>query len=174
MERLLLIIHKILGSKPLVVNRALALVDSSRLPASQVLDSSHLVTSSRILPGKHLVTSTISVARTLAGRTLAITRALALTDSSRLAINPALASLAASRIHKILLSNSSLAVRVNLPSLLHNRFILGHSKTSSPGKRKLLTSAGKEVTCPLGRLPNTIKVNHSLVKIRLLFPIMGS
>src|SRR5947207_363682 len=123
MGRLLLVINKILGSKLLALNRALALVDSSRLitstalvdssrlPASQVLGSSHLP-SSRILPGKHLVTNTISVVRTLVGR------ALPLVDSKHLAINPALVSLVASSLSRVFLSNSNLAVRVNLPSLL--------------------------------------------------------
>src|SRR2546423_12921894 len=108
MGRLLLIISKILGSKHLVVNRVLALLDSSRLPTSralagskhmqvsQDLDSSRLLTS-RILRSKHLVTSTTSAVRTLAG-------------SSRLTVNPALVSLVASRIHRVLLSNSSLVV----------------------------------------------------------------
>src|SRR2546425_13275394 len=144
MGRLLLIISKILGSKHLVVNRVLALVDSSHLitsraladskhmPVSQVLDSSHLITSraladskhmpvsqvldssrlptSRILRSKHLVTSRTSAARTLAGRSLV------LADSSSLTVNPALVSLMASRIHRVLLSNSSLVVRASLSS----------------------------------------------------------
>src|SRR2546425_589875 len=183
MGRLLLVINKILGSKLLALNRALALVDSSRLltstalvdssrlPASQVLGSSHLP-SSRILPGKHLVTSTTSVGRTLVSRPLVTSRASPLVDSKHLAINPALVSLVASSLSRVFLSNSNLAVRVNLPSLLHIRLILGQCKTSSSGK--LLTSPGKEVICPPGRVPNTIKINHSLVKIRLLFPIIGS
>src|SRR6266702_3616306 len=100
MGRLLLIISKILGSKHLVVNRVLALVDSSRLITS------------RILRSKHLVTSTTSAVRTLAGR------ALVLADSSHLTVNPALVSLVASRIHRVLLSNSSLVVRASLSSLL--------------------------------------------------------
>src|SRR6266702_1027592 len=107
MGRLLLIISKILGSKHLVVNRVLALVDSSHLitsraladskhmQVSQDLDSSRLLTS-RILRSKHLVTSTTSAVRTLAGR------ALVLADSSRLTVNPALVSLVASRIHRVL------------------------------------------------------------------------
>src|SRR6266567_2255021 len=202
MGRLLLIINKILGSKHLVVNRVLALVDSSHLitsraladskhmRVSQVLDSSHLITSraladskhmrvsqvldssrlptSRILRSKHLVTSTTSAARTLADRSLV------LADSSRLTVNPALVSLVASRIHRILLSNSSLVVRASLSSLLHKGLILVRCKTNSPGKRKLLTSSGKEVTCLPVRVRNKIKVNHSLVKIKRLFPIIGS
>src|SRR6266699_2013001 len=119
MGRLLLVINKILGSKLLALNRALALVDSSRLltstalvdssrlltstalvdssrlPASQVLGSSHLP-SSRILPGKHLVTSTTSVGRTLVSRPLVTSRASPLVDSKHLAINPALVRLVAS------------------------------------------------------------------------------
>src|SRR6266568_4592378 len=177
MGRLLLIINKILGSKHLVVNRVLALVDSSHLitsraladnkhmRVSQVLDSSRLPTS-RILRSKHLVTSTTSAARTLADRSLV------LADSSRLTVNPALVSLVASRIHRVLLSNSSLVVRASLSSLLHKGLILVRCNTSSPGK--LLTSSGKEVTCPPGRVRNKIKVNHSLVKIKRLFPIIGS
>src|SRR2546421_516538 len=133
MGRLLLIINKILGSKHLVVNIVLALVDSS-----------------------HLITS----------------RALA--DSKHLTVNPALVSLVASRIHRVLLSNSSLVVRASLSSLPHRGLILVRCKTSSPGKRKLLTSSGKEVTCLPGRVRNKIKVNHSLVKIKRLFPIIGS
>src|SRR5256714_791873 len=225
MGRLLLIISKILGSKHLVVNRVLALVDSSRLitsralagskhmQVSQDLDSSRLITSraladskhmqvsqdldssrlptsralagskhmqvsqdlgssrlltSRILRSKHLVTSTTSAVRTLAGR------ALVLADSSRLTVNPALVSLVASRIHRVLLSNSSLVVRASLSSLLHKDLVLARCKTSSPGKGKLLTSSGKEVTAPPGRVRNKIKVNHSLVKIKRLFPIIGS
>src|SRR6266516_2624391 len=171
MGRLLLIINKILGSKHLAVNRALALVDSRhlitskalldsrRLLVSQIGGSSHLPPS-RILLGRPLVTSTTSVARPLATN-----RALA--DNSRLTVKPALVSLVASRIHRVLLSNSSLAVQANLSSLLHNRLILGHCETSSPGKHQLLTSTGPEA-------PNKIKVNHSLVKIRLLFRILGS
>src|SRR6266702_2741347 len=165
MGRLLLIISKILGSKHLVVNRVLALVGSSRLitsraladskhmPVSQVLGSSRLPTS-RILRSKHLVTSTTSAVRTLAGR------ALVLADSSRLTVNPAL------------VSNSSLVVRASLSTLLHKGLILVRCKTSSPGK--LLTSSGKEVTCPPGRVRNEIKVNRSLGKIKRLFPIIGS
>src|SRR6266566_6679003 len=156
MGRLLLIINKILGSKHLVVNRVSQVLDSSRLPTS------------RILRSKHLVTSTTSAARTLADRSLV------LADSSRLTVNPALVSLVASRIHRVLLSNSSLVVRASLSSLLHKGLILVRCKTSSPGKRKLLTSGGKEVTCPQGRVRNKIKVNHSLVKIKRLFPIIGS
>src|SRR6266699_1509818 len=191
MGRLLLIINKILGSKHLVVNRVLALVDSSHLitsrasadskhmRVSQVLDSSRLITSRALADNKHmrvsqvldssrLPTSTTSAARTLADRSLV------LADSSRLMVNPALVSLVASRIHRVLLSNSSLVVRASLSSLLHKGLILVRCKTSSPGKRKLLTSSGKEVTCPLGRVRNKIKVNHSLVKIKRLFPIIGS
>src|SRR6266581_1512323 len=144
MGRLLLIISKILGSKHLVVNRVLALVDSS-----------HLITSRALADSKHM-----QVSRDL--------------DSSRLTTSPALVSLVASRIHRVLLSNSSLVVRASLSSLLHKDLVLARCKTSSPGKGKLLTSSGKEVTCPPGRVRNKIKVNHSLVKIKRLFPIIGS
>src|SRR6266700_2536482 len=144
MGRLLLIINKSLGSKHLVVNRVLALVDSS-----------HLITSRALADSKHMRVSQVL-------------------DSSRLTVNPALVSLVASRIHRVLLSNSSLVVRASLSSLLHKGLILVRCKTNSPGKRKLLTSSGKEVTCLPVRVRNKIKVNHSLVKIKRLFPIIGS
>src|SRR5437764_7194128 len=144
MGRLLLIINKILGSRHLVASSRLitnrALADSRHMGVSQVLDSSRLITSraladskhmpviqvlgssrlltSRILRSKHLVTSTTSAARTLADRSLV------LADSSRLTANPALASLAASRIHRVLLSNSNLVVRASLSFLLHKGLIL--------------------------------------------------
>src|SRR5436309_16007125 len=114
MGRLLLVINKILGSKLLALNRALALVDSSRLitstalvdssrlPASQALGSSHLP-STRILPGKHLVTNTISVVTTLLGRTLAASRALPLVQRKHLALKPALVRLVASSRRRVLL-----------------------------------------------------------------------
>src|SRR2546422_10232767 len=105
MGRLLLVINKILGSKLLALNRALALVDSSRLPASQVLGSSHLP-SSRVLPGKHLVTSTTSVRRTLASRPLVTSRASPLVDSMHLAIKPALGGLVAWSRSRVLLGNT--------------------------------------------------------------------
>ena len=81
-------------------------------------------------------------------------------------------NLVASRIHRVFLSNSSLVVRASLSSLLHKGLILVRCKTSSLGKRKLLTRSGKEVTCPQARVRNKIKVNHSLVKIKRLFPII--
>src|SRR6266576_3282805 len=122
----------------------------------------------KILGNKHLVDN--RVLALVDSSHLITSRALA--DSSRLTVNPALVSLVASRIHRVLLSTSSLVVRANLSSLLHKGLILVRCKTSSPGKRKLLTSGGKEVTCPQGRVRNKIKVNHSLVKIKRLFPII--
>src|SRR6266568_4774333 len=130
---------------------------------------------SKILGSKHLVVNRVLAlvgsSRLITSRALA-DRALVLADSSRLTVNPALVSLVASRIHRVLLSNSSLVVRASLSTLLHKGLILVRCKTSSPGK--LLTSSGKEVTCPPGRVRNEIKVNRSLVKIKRLFPIIGS
>src|SRR5947199_225484 len=101
-----------------------------------------------------------------------------LVDNSHLITSRALADSKHMPVSQVLgsshLSTSSLVVRANLSSLLHKGLILVRCKTSSPGKRKLLTSGGKEVTCPQGRVRNKIKVNHSLVKIKRLFPIIGS
>src|SRR5947209_3369835 len=106
MGRLLLIISQILGSRRLVDNRALA--GTSHLITSRALVVSRALPGSRILRSKHLLTSTTSVVTTL------VDRVLPLVGSSRLTINPALVILAPSRIHRILLNNSHLLVRVSL------------------------------------------------------------
>src|SRR6266568_4900998 len=97
MGRLLLIINKILGSKHLVVNRVLALVDSSHLitsrawedskhmRVSQVLDSSHLITSRALADSKHM-----RVSQVLDSSRLITSRALA--DNKHMRVSQVLAS----------------------------------------------------------------------------------
>src|SRR5712692_588131 len=172
-----LVTNKILAASPSVVNRAL--VGSLHLVTNKIMMGNPLATSRDLAANHRLIASRVMVDN----RRLIVNRVMV--GNHRLAINKtsvaskASTSLADLTINRVLETRITMVVcrgmgiRVNPLSHLQtrsqilSRSVPGRFKTSSQGHRRTLASVGKEAL-------NRIKVNHSLVKTRPRFQIMGS
>src|SRR5216684_2129510 len=147
----LLIINRILGHSRLTIR---TLVDN-RSAANRALPDHSPLAIKTIMGSLRLATNKTSVA------------SKALTSLVDLTINRVLET----RITMVVCRG--MGIRVNPLSHLQtrsqilSRSVPGRFKTSSQGHRRTLASVGKEAL-------NRIKVNHSLVKTRPRFQIMGS